>query len=189
MNIETDRMVIKNGIIEDFISVYEYNFTKLENIGGQFEYEKQDSKYIESWFEGDILNYYKNLELKNNYDLILYLKNGNIPIGNLLLDRINEKENSIEITCHVHPNYWGNGYMSEAIITTLPYLFNMGFDSVIYSYGSGNIKSSKLCSKLGFELESIKKNDYVRNGIKIDTYRNILTKERYNEIYCNKKKL
>lgn len=187
MNIITDRLYIKNGTIEDFLKVYEYNFTKLEDIAGVFEYEKQDPKKIESWFDGDITKYYEELNEKNNYDLILYLKDGNIPVGNLLLDRINEEENSIEITCHVHPDYWGNGYMQEAIISVFPHLFNI-FDAVIYSYGTGNVKSAKLCSKLGFELESIKERDYIKNGIPIDNYRNILTKERYNELYLKQTK-
>lgn len=189
VKLETDRLYIKNGTIEDFIKVYEYNFTKLEDIAGEFEYIKQDPQKIESWFDGDISKYYKELKAKNNYDLILYLKDGTIPVGNLLLDRINNEEKSIEIACHVHPNYWGNGYMQEAILSILPFLYDIGFDAVIYSYGEGNIKSSKLCSKLGFELHSIKHNDYIRNGVQISTYRNILTKDRYNVLYTKNKKL
>ena len=189
MNLETDRLYIKNGTIEDFVKVYEYNFLKLEDIGGEFEYIKQNPKEIESWFDGDITRYYQELKIKNNYDLILYLKDKNIPIGNLLLHQINDKEKSIEITCHVHPNYWGKGYMKEAILEILPILYEIGFDAIIYSYGEGNIKSSKLCSKLGFELDSIKKDNYVRNGIQISTYRNILTKDRYNDLYNKNKKM
>ena len=74
-------------------------------------------------------------------------------------------------------------------MVTIVYAYDIGFDSVIYSYGEGNIKSSKLCSKLGFELHSIKHNDYIRNGVQISTYRNILTKDRYNELYTKNKKL
>ena len=189
MNLETDRLYIRNGTVEDFVKIYEYNFTKLEDIAGEFEYIKQDPKEIESWFDGDISKYYQELQQKNNYDLILYLKEGTIPVGNLLLDRINNEERSIEITCHIHPSHWGNGYMQEAILTILPFLYDIGFDAVIYSYGEGNIKSSKLCSKLGFELHSVKHNDYIRNGVQISTYRNILTKDRYNELYAKNKKL
>lgn len=187
MTMETDRLCIKNGTVKDFIKVYEYNFTKLEDIAGEFEYVTQDPKEIESWFGGDISKYYQEMKAKNNYDLILYLKDENIPVGNLLLDRINEEEKSIEITCHIHPKYWGNGYMKEAILSVLPFLYDKGFESVIYSYGEGNIKSSKLCSKLGFELQSIRQNDYIRNGVSISTYRNILTKDRYKELYTEKK--
>lgn len=189
MNFETDRLYIRNGTVEDFVKVYEYNFTKLEDIAGEFEYVKQDSKEIEAWFGCDISKYYQELELKNNYDLILYLKEETIPIGNLLLDRVNNEEKSIEIACHVHPSHWGNGYMQEAILEILPFLYDMGFNAVIYSYDEGNIKSSKLCSKLGFELQSIKHNAYVRNGVQISTYRNIMTKERYTELYGKNKKI
>ncbi len=187
MNIETERLIIKNGEIEDFLKVYEYNFLKLEDVGFEFVLEKQDLDQIKSWFGEDIREYYKDMESKNNYDLVLYLKESLTPIGNLLLDRINNDEKSIEITCHVHPSYWGNGYMKEAIVSVMPYLFNeLGFEAIIYSYASGNKKSARLCSKIGFELESIKKNNYKRNGIQIDTYRNILTKDRYKELYGTK---
>lgn len=189
MDLETERLYIKNGSIQDFLRVYEYNFLKLQDIAGEFEYEKQNPKEIESIFNGDISKYYQELSKKNNYDLILYLKENNEPIGNLLLDRINNDENSIEISCYVHPNYWGNGYMYEAIVNVLPLLYDMGFDLIIYSYDEGNIKSSKLCNKLGFELESINENNYTRNGVQISTYRNILTKDRYRKLYNRNKNL
>jgi len=46
MNLETNRLYIRNGTVEDFVKIYEYNFTKLEDIAGEFEYIKQDPKEI-----------------------------------------------------------------------------------------------------------------------------------------------
>lgn len=45
--IETERLILKRGTLEDYQKVYEYDFTKLRNINGEFELIKQDPKKIE----------------------------------------------------------------------------------------------------------------------------------------------
>ena len=48
---------------------------------------------------------------------------------------------------------------------------------------SASVYITGLENKLGFELESINENNYTRNGVQISTYRNILTKDRYINLY------
>lgn len=183
MNIETDRLIIKNGTIDDFKKVYEYNIKKLEDIAGEFVYEKQNPKEIESWFDNDIKKYYEEIDKKKNFDLILYLKDSQIPIGNLLLDRVNEKEKSIEVVCVIHPKYWGKGYMYEAMLSVFPKIYSMGFEKIMYSYSNGNKKSARLCEKVGFVFDSVNKNDYIKNGNSIDVYNYVLTKDDFFKLY------
>ena len=177
--IDTERLFIKNGTIRDFQKVYEYDFSKLENVAGEFEFVKQDKNYIKTWFNPNIKSYYEQLNQRNAFDFIIYLKDGT-PIGNLMFDNINQLEKSIEISCNVHPDYWGNEYMVEAISATIPFIFSLGFNSLIYSYAEGNEKSKRICEKLGFELCKTKINNYRKNGIAITVYRNILSRQKYD---------
>ena len=51
--IETERLIIKHGEIEDYVKVHEFDFNYLENIDGIFKYVKRDPDEVRSWFEND----------------------------------------------------------------------------------------------------------------------------------------
>ena len=105
--LETERLILKRGTYEDYVKVYEYDFTRLRNIAGEFEFVKQDPEKIKG-FETTAD------EEPNTLDFIVYLKDTDEPIGNLLMDRYDEKMKSLEISVNLHPNYWRKGYMTEA---------------------------------------------------------------------------
>lgn len=65
--IETERLILKRGIMEDYVKVYEYDFTKLRDINGEFEYVKQEPKKIIGF------DTYADEE-ENCIDFIIYLK-------------------------------------------------------------------------------------------------------------------
>ena len=73
----TERLVLKRGTLEDLQKVYEYDMTKLRNIGGEFEKVKLDPKKIEGY----------EIPYPNSYDFTVYLKEDGTPIGNITADR------------------------------------------------------------------------------------------------------
>ena len=86
--IETERLILKRGILEDYQKVYEYDFTKLRDINGEFELIKQDSKKIEGY----------ERVYPESYDWILYLKSSGEPIGNVVADREQKDIKGIELS-------------------------------------------------------------------------------------------
>ena len=42
--LKTNRLILKKGTYEDYVKVYEYDFTWLRNIAGEFEFVKYDLK-------------------------------------------------------------------------------------------------------------------------------------------------
>lgn len=171
--LETERLILKRGTKEDYKKVYEYDFTKLRDIAGEFKFEKLNPEIIKSFdnpSEGD-------------YDYIVYLKDTMEPISNIVADREDKKINSIELSFNTHPNYWRQGYTTEALIALMRLLFDSGYDNIICGYDKGNIKSKNLGIKLGFIPYSIKEKAWVKNGQDITTYKSILSKERFNELY------
>ncbi len=121
MKLETDRLIITKGTLDDYKKVLEYNRKVLEKINKDIE----------------------------PLDFIIYLKD-KTPIGNIKADRIDKKNNSIELSYNIHPNYWGNGYCPEATIEFMDYLYDNGFDNIVVSYASGNNKSKRVVEKVGF---------------------------------------
>lgn len=174
----TERLVLKRGTLEDLQKVYEYDMTKLRNIGGEFEKVKLDPKKIEGY----------EIPCPNSYDFTVYLKEDGTPIGNITADREDIEYNSIELSFNVHPDYWRKGYATEAIIEIMRFLFSQGYDNIICGYSEGNIASESIGKKLGFELLKIKYDDWEKNGKKINVYVTILSKEKFNELYNFKSK-
>ncbi|MCD8562441.1 MAG: GNAT family N-acetyltransferase [Bacilli bacterium] len=132
-NLETKRLILKKGSIEDYRLVYEFDFTKLRNINGEFEFVKQDLDKIVGFDTYADLNPYV-------LDWIIYLKEGT-PIGNIVANRFNNELNSLELSFNLHPNYWGLGYMNEALIEVMNYIFSLGFENILCGYSEGNEKS------------------------------------------------
>lgn len=178
--IETERLILKKGSIENYVSVYEYDMRKVRDIAGEFKLEKQDPEEIKAWFKKGIEDYYDNcMNNKKAYDWIIYLKNDMTPIGNIIADRIRTDISAIELAFNLHPNYWGNGYMPEAINETLNYLFAIGYENVIMGYDDGNVKSKRVCEKLGFKQFEVKDANWIKNGVPITTYLLIMSKEEW----------
>ena len=180
--LESDRLILKKGTYKDYVKVYEYDFTRLRNINGEFEYVKCDPEKLKG-FE----NY--SDEEENVLDFIVYLKDNNNPIGNIVYDRYDEKNKSLEISVNLHPNYWKKGYMTEAILCTMKYVFeNLDIENIVYGYAEDNYKSKGLSDKIGFKYYY----DYIEHYKRIDkdikVIKTIMSKEEYNEKYLNAKK-
>ena len=169
--IESNNLIIKRGTYEDYLKVYEYDFTKLRNTNGEFEYIKNSVDKIKEYSD------YHNNEKNNIYDFIIYLKDDMTPIGNIILDK-NDIFNSLEIAFNMHPNYWHNGYMYEAILKIIDYIFNnTKYISITCGYAYDNYKSKKLCEKLGFKIYNEYYEFYPRFNKDIKYIQTILNKE------------
>lgn len=172
--LETDRLVLKRGSKEDYIKVYEYDFTKLRDVDGEFKYVKLDSSVVYS--------FYSSKEYLNDmFDWIIYLKDTNEAIGNIVAT-VKDDDTSIELSYNLHPKFWHKGYMTEAVLEVMKYLFSIGFNNIISGYEDGNVKSKGLIEKLGFKLHEKKENSWIKNGKPITNYVYAITKEEFYDI-------
>ncbi len=171
--LETERLILKRGTYDDFVKVYEYDFTKLRNINGEFEFVKYDPERLKGWEIPD----------PETYDWLLYLKETMEPIGNVVANREQKDIKAIELAFNTHPNYWRKGYTSEAIIEIMRFLFKQGYENILCGYDEGNIKSKSIGEKLGFLPYEVEENAWTKNGVSITRYTSILSKERFNELY------
>lgn len=167
--LDIDNIILKSGSLEDYLKVYEYDFSKLTGIWDDIIYEKNSKENIEA-----IFNEIKNQN--NTYSWIIYYNN--FPVGHIVADRENRIiNNSIELSYNLHSSYWGKGIMIKVIKLVCNYLFNT-YDNIIICYCTGNEKSKKLLDKLDFKYYKKVKKAYSRNNKYVDEYIYYLTKKR-----------
>ena len=176
--LKTNRLIMQKGTKEDYLRVYEYDFNKLKNVDGKCKLEKQDLSKINSWFNGGMKKYYSKFKKAHMFDWIIYYNND--AIGNVLTLEEDLFSKTIEISYNLHPSYWGNGFMPEALESAMSYLFSIGYDNIICTYSDGNIKSKRVLEKLGFKPYKIIKDSWKSDkGNMIDDYKTIMTKEDF----------
>lgn len=174
VTLKTNRLVLKKGQKDDFLKVYEYDFSKLKNIDNENELKKQDSSKIEKLFKGG--NYYKKAKKAHMFDWIVYLEDN--AIANILTSECNEKEKMVELEFNMHPNYWNKGYMLESLVSVIEYLFSLGYDNVTCTYLECNVRAKKLLNKLGFKPYMIIEDSFKSpKGNLLDEYKVIMTKD------------
>ena len=174
-DISNNDIKLKKCIFEDFKKVYEYNFSKLTNIWQEIEYVKNSPEEIKKLFE--IIN--NELDYQDNtYNWIIIYDNK--PVGHIIADRENKKkDNSIELSYNLHPDYWGKGIMKEAIEMVSDYLFKY-YDNIIISYCTGNEKAKRLLDKLNFKFYKKIPNAYSRDGKSVDEFQYMLKSKECN---------
>jgi len=92
-------------------------------------------------------------------------------IGTLGLNNLQEHNKRAEIGYELHPDYWRQGYVSEAVIEVLTYSYEQLH---LYRIGAvtfpDNEASNQLLIKLGFEREGILRGYLYQNGASHDAY-------------------
>ncbi len=169
----TKRLVLKKGTFKDSIKVYEYDMLKCRGILGEETIEKVKEPI--DFIGEDSKKYYEDIAKEKMFDWYIFL-NQDTPIGNITADREIKSLNSIELSFNMHPNYWRKGYMLEAVTKVIEFLFDKGYSNIIIGYDTGNKKSEEFAKKLGFKEYKKISNSYQKNGINIDTYLMILSK-------------
>ncbi len=171
--LESERLILKRGDVPDYRKVYEYDFRKLRDINGVFEFVKLPVGSVDYFADDE----------EDIYDWIVYLKDGMIPIANITADRERSDISSIEIAFNTHPSFWRMGYSMEYIICVLKFLFSSGYKNVVCGYDEGNIKSKSIGEKLGFLPFEVVENAWYCDGVGINSYSTIMSLERFNELY------
>lgn len=151
--LETDRLILQRGSKEDYIKVYEYdyNILRLANAGAKVKNFKLSPSAINSI-------YLPRKYLNSMFDWIIYTKGNKKAVGHIIAFNINKENSSIRLLYNLHPDYWHDGYMTEALLEVMYYLFSKGFDNVFCGYKEcHNIRFRELNDEI--ELENFKDGD------------------------------
>ncbi|MGB4658660.1 MAG: GNAT family N-acetyltransferase [Mobilitalea sp.] len=98
---------------------------------------------------------------------IILLKQTDEIIGTCLI-YYNDEENNWDISYNLGKEYWGKGYMSEAMHRVMEYAINeLTIKECIAVHAKENLESGRVIQKLGFSYE--KEVPYACNGGEINT--------------------
>ncbi|WP_010096952.1 GNAT family N-acetyltransferase [Ornithinibacillus scapharcae] len=166
-NIETDRLLLRNVNDEDVDFIYKH-----------FSDERVcEFLYDEELFtnRNDAINFVKwnkNPEEKG-YNRWVIIKKGakQEPIGTCGYDNWDRMNNIAEIGYDLWHEYWGQGYMKEALIRAIESGFkHMNLNRINAYVALENDNSIKLLEKLGFVNEGVYRDKHLFRGSYYDHY-------------------
>ncbi len=149
--LETKRLILKNICFDD----REFIFDQFSNASiNQYLYDAEPLVDIQG--ADEIIDFYLQPEPRAQHRWVLVTKEG-IKIGTCGFHCWNTSEGICEIGYDLNPNYWGSGYMSEAINAILSFAQNdMKIKKVNACIYLGNERSIKLIEKVGFKYHGEK---------------------------------
>ena len=85
------------------------------------------------------------------------LRDSDVLVGTIILKPIPalgettplQSSGDIETGWHFHPDFWGNGYATEAAAVVLDHAFRCGLDKVVAVTSPKNFASQKVCMRIG----------------------------------------
>lgn len=164
--LETERLLLREHAPSDAKALYEMrtNEEVMRFIDRERPKNLQDmhnfiARFNEGFLAGQHLAWV--IALKNKPDLF---------IGSIGYWRTNLPNYRAEIGYMLHPNYWRQGIVSEALVKTINFGFeNIGLHTIQANINPGNDASRQILLKHGFVKEAYFKEDYYFNGKFMDS--------------------
>ncbi len=150
--LETDRLILREWKLSDSADQYDYGKSELVGPSAGWKPQKSEDESIEiiKMFlrEGDVLA----VELKAENKVI-----GSIGLHKRTPDENQKSLYQREIGYVLNPEYWGNGYIPEAVNRVLKFGFEeMELDIIWCGHFEDNLKSKRVNEKCGFNFKFIK---------------------------------
>lgn len=103
-------------------------------------------------------------------------------VGMISLTKIDKTNKNAEVGYWLGENYWGKGYMREALDLMLKYGFeNLNLEKIYAYVFHPNIKSRKRLEKAGLKQEGMRKRHFFKNNKWYDDYIYGILKDEYKE--------
>lgn len=147
-NLETERLYLKNIDTSD----REFIFSHFSNdTVNRYLYDAEPLTDISG--ADEIIEFYIKPEPRNQCRWIITRKSDNKKLGTCGFHCWDKKLAKLEIGYDLNEEYWGNGYMHEAIKEIIDFAKNqMSISKIDACISTENQKSMRLAEKLGFVL-------------------------------------
>ena len=158
-NMETNRLILKNignedrdfilGLFSnDDVNNFLYDAEPLTDISGADE----------------IISFYLEPEPRNQHRWIIIRKMDNIKMGTCGFHFWNKNNLKVEMGYDLHKEFWGNGYMQEALIEIMTFAEKiMSINEIEAHIYLDNEKSIRLIEKLNFKITGVKNYQFRSN--------------------------
>lgn len=135
-----------------------------------------------------LTDWVKKYENNNYYHWAIEIDN--MPVGSIAAVALDEKNHNCEIGFCISYNYWGKGFVAEALSELMRYFFcEVGMNRISAEHYAENINSGKVMQKCGMTYEGRKKEkDLKHDGIYSDSIIYGITFKEWSERYGDKRK-
>lgn len=175
--ISTDRLILnrpKKNDLEDFnlqINSSEDFSKNLTSITFPFTQEQTDR-----WFE--LCD--KGYESGESFRFAIREKNIGKLIGTIGI-HLDQKHHKAELGYWLGKEFWGKGYLTEALKAVIGFGFKgLNLNKIYATHYLYNLGSEKVMQKSGMKLEGLQKQEYLQNGEFLDVKRYSILKEDFN---------
>lgn len=146
--LETERLYLKNITIQDAEFLFE-EFSDDEIT--QYLFDAEPMKNVEDATK--MIHFYLLPEPRDHHRWVLVRKEDGAKLGTCGFHCWKEAKRQTEVGYDMKPEFWGHGYMKEALRAILVFAHEeLGINIVDAHIYPDNVNSSSLVKKLGFEL-------------------------------------
>lgn len=150
MRLETERLILREFVKEDWQRVLEYQSDPLYLRYNEWtERTPEAAQEFVGWF---LAHQVQQPRIK--YQLAVVLKSSSQLIGNCGVRMVKENALEADIGYELDPKHWGHGYASEAAHTVVDFGFNhFGVHRIWANCNADNTASAQVLQKLDMQLE------------------------------------
>ena len=161
MKLETERLILRDFVNEDWQRVLEYQSDPLYL--RYYEWTERTPEAVQE-FVGWFLDHQKE-NPRTKFQLAVTLKSEGLLIGNCGIRMDLPNANQADIGYELDPRYWNHGYATEAAHAIVDFGFRrFGLHRVWSWCAADNIGSTHVLEKLGMRLEGhLRENEYYRD--------------------------
>lgn len=158
---ETDRLFLKS------ISMYDREFILEQFSNSEVNQYLFDAEPLTDVFgAGEIIDFYMQAEPRAQHRWILVTKSDSTKIGTCGFHCWDKSNGCCDIGYDLYPDYWGKGYMIEALKAICAFArSDMKLKGINACISIDNEKSIKLAEKLGFTFSGQIKDEIFRGEI------------------------
>lgn len=163
--LETERLVLRRTVLDDAKDYFVLRSSPeaMKHICKPLHTSIEDTKAM-------IYRINEMISFNDGISWAVCFKTNNIMIGTVSFHRIEKEHYRAEIGYMLHPDFWRQGIVSEAVEAIINYGFNtLNFHSIEAHIDPTNIGSEKVLQKFNFEKEAYFKENYFYNGQFLDT--------------------
>lgn len=169
VRLETARLILRRFTMEDLepfyrhcLSDYEvWRWTNYPQVGSLDEMQTKAGLFTENWFAA--------YDRPDRYSWAIAEKPDGPAIGRMFGMHPNDRTQDIELAYELGREFWGRGYMTEAVKATLDFFFGeVSFYRVHCYHADQNPASGQVMEKCGMRREGVMKEACVCNGGRYD---------------------
>lgn len=180
ITLETPRLILRRFVPEDIHSFYRHclsddqvwrwtNYPKMESLS---EVKEKGGLFTPNWFAA--------YDKPNRYSWAITQREDGRAIGRMFGMHPDDRTQDVELAYELGRDFWGRGYMTEAVRETLRFFFEeAGFFRVHCYHADQNLASGRVMEKCGMRYEGTGRLACLCNGGRFDQVNYALLRKEF----------